>query len=110
MSAYTAAMLGTIAVTFYFGYLSVNLNEKHDALKLFLILASFVMVWATLNLGNQVIATTMPSAALTNASNYIYSIGIWIGGLVLVYFILYFLFGVFRKSVDEREGRGGELT
>lgn len=107
MSEYTAAMIGVMGVLAYFVSMAFLLNEKHDALKLFLLLGSAVMAWASINFANWIISATTPSAGLSSAIGYVYTITIWVGGLTLIYFVLYFLFGTMRRVVDKKEGKGG---
>lgn len=109
MTEYTAAMIGSVSVLFFYAYLAINLSEKHDQLKMFLLLSGMVMSWGILNLANATIkGASGAGVAVDAASDYIYYIAIVIGGLVLIYFVLWFLFHTISAAIKRRRGDGDD--
>lgn len=113
MSQYAAVVLAGLGIMFFltdvaFRILEVDRAKKHQHLSLFLILGSIVIGWAVLNVGIQVAEDAGMGADVINGLSYAYWAFIVIGGLVMIYFVLYFLITVMKRVVtDQRNDEEG---
>lgn len=109
MTEFTAIMLGSVAVMFFFAYsafklLEVDKGEKrtHEALSLLLFMGAIIMSWTVLNLGVQINTANAGPLAIEDGVGYTYYIAVIVGSLTMIYFVLRLLVGSAKAAIQRK--------
>lgn len=96
--AYEAGvMIGSVGVLWFLAILMINTDEEHIAMKLFYLLTSVWLMSAIMSLAVSIAEDNSASTAVVGTLSVMYSTSIWIAVLVSAYFLIYYIYVVFKS-------------
>jgi hypothetical protein len=105
MTEYIAAIMTILGVMFFSIHVAFSLNEKHDAVRFFLICIAMIMGWILIHTGQKIAEEAGLAASIISAISYAYWAWVVTTVLFLIYFGIYFLQAVLLMIQDRKHFR-----